>query len=538
MRIGLRALALVALFTTLLPIFGARAQDAIPLQPFQSSGGEFGSVVPEGWEDLGNGLFSPGESSQVVLAQQTAPVSPDDMLAALMPQLLLTEPPESTGTHQGAALEWTLYQVDVQLGETTLVVDLGLATQRNDTYLVLLQAPEAESTALRESVFVPALDAFTPIERQATPTPYATEQVTFTNGDVTLAGTLSLPDGPAPYPAVVLVSGSGPQDRDEYLGGGIAIRPFELLANALTPAGIAVLRYDDRGVGESTGDFSTSALNDFADDADAAITYLTTRDDIDQDHIGIIGHSEGGAIAAILGARNSEIDFILSLAGLGVSGEEVLLLQTRLMLEAEGATPEEAQAQVDLMTQVATLLDDPEALEEAIYNASLAQFEALPQEQQDAIGDIEAYARNLAAQQATQLQAPSVRALLEYDPAPDWARTTVPVLAIFGGKDKQVDATQNAAPLLDALTEGGNMDVTVAVLPDANHLFQVAGSGAFSEYATLPAEFTPDLLPIIIEWITRQTDDYVPSSATPVPMPATPVTMPAATPAATPIAAA
>lgn len=533
MRIGLRALALVALFTTLLPIFGARAQDAISLQPYQSPGGEFSSVVPAGWLELGNGLFSPGGTGEVVLAQQSAPVAADTMMAALLPQLLLTEPPESTGAHQGAGLEWTLYQVDVKLGDATYVVDLALANRQNTTYLVLLQAPEAEAAALRERVFVPALDALTPLERPATPTPYTTEQVTFTHGDVTLAGTLSLPDGPGPYPAVVLVSGSGPQDRDEYLGGGIAIRPFELLANALTPAGVAVLRYDDRGVGGSTGDFAASDLHDFADDAEAAITYLTTRDDIDQDHIGLLGHSEGGAIAAILGARNTDLDFIVSLAGLGVSGKDVLLLQTRLMLEAEGATPEEAQAQVDLMTQVATLLDDPEALEEAIYDAALAQAEAMPQEQQDAIGDLESYARTIAAQQATQLQAPSMRALLEFDPAADWGRTTVPVLAIFGGKDKQVDATQNAAPLLDALAQGGNRDVTVVVLPDANHLFQAAGSGALSEYSTLSPEFTPDLLPIIIDWITLHTDDSVPSSATPAPMPAaTPVSPPVATPLA------
>jgi pimeloyl-ACP methyl ester carboxylesterase len=533
MGIGLRALALVALFTSLLPIFGARAQDAVTLQPFQSAGGEFSSVVPEGWGDLGNGVFSPGGTGDVVLAQQTAPVAPESLLASLMPQLLLTEPPVSTGSHQGTALEWTLYQVDVDLGDVTYVVDLALATRRNSTYLVLLQSSEAEAAALRERVFLPALDAFTPLERQATPTPFATEDVAFTNGDVTLAGTLSLPDGPGPYPAVVLVSGSGPQDRDEYLGGGIAIRPFELLANALTPAGVAVLRYDDRGVGESTGDFASSDLNDFADDAEAAVTFLTTRDDIDQDHIGLIGHSEGGAIAAILGARNTDLDFIVSLAGLGVSGEDVLLLQTHLMLEAEGATPEEAQAQVDLMTQVAKLLDDPAALEEAIYKAAKAQVAALPQEQQDAIGDVESYARTLAKQQATQLQAPSVRALLEFDPAPDWARTSVPVLAVFGGKDKQVDATQNAAPLLDALTAGGNRDVTVVVLPDANHLFQAAGSGALSEYATLPPEFTPDLLPVILDWIALHTDDYVPSSATPVPLPAaTPLPLPVATPLA------
>jgi pimeloyl-ACP methyl ester carboxylesterase len=535
MRIGLRALALVALFTTLLPIFGARAQDTVTLEPFEYPGGEFSSVIPSGWDDLGSGTFTPGGTSSVVLVQQPAPIPPDAVISALMPQLLLTEAPESNGTHQGSALEWTLYQVDVQLGATSLVVDIGLATQQNTTYLVLLQATEDESAALRDSVFLPALDALTPTVRQATPTPFATEQVTFTNGDVTLAGTLSLPDGPGPYPAVVLVSGSGPQDRDEYLGGGIAIRPFELLANALTPAGIAVLRYDDRGVSESTGDFTAGDLNDFADDAEAAITYLTTRDDIDQDHIGLIGHSEGGAIAAILGARNPDLDFIVSLAGLGVSGEEVLILQNRLMLEAEGATPEEAQAQADFMAELVTLLDDPEALEEAIYTTALTQVEALPEEQRQALGDPEAYARSLASQQAAQLQAPSVRTLLAYDPAPDWAKTTVPVLAIFGGKDKQVDANQNAVPLLEALVGGGNTDVTVVILPDANHLFQAAGSGAFSEYATLPAEFTPDLLPIIIDWIALHTDDYVPSSATPVPMPAA---TPAAVPLAMPVAAA
>ena len=117
--------------------------------------------------------------------------------------------------------------------------------------------------------------------------------------------------------------------------------------------------------------------------------------------------------------------------------------------------------------------------------------------------------------------------------APDWARTSVPVLAVFGGKDKQVDATQNAAPLLDALTAGGNRDATVVVLPDANHLFQAAGSGALSEYATLPPEFTPDLLPVILDWIALHTDDYVPSSATPVALPAaTPLPLPVATPLA------
>ncbi|MCA9880423.1 MAG: hypothetical protein KC442_21660, partial [Thermomicrobiales bacterium] len=155
MRIGLRALALVALFTSLLPIFGARAQDTITLQPYQSPDGAFSGVVPEGWDSLGNGLFSPGGTGEVVLAEQTAPLAPADMLASLLPQLLLTAPPESTGAHQGTALEWTLYQVDVPVDETTYVVALALANTRGLTYLVVLQAPEAEAASLRERVFLP-----------------------------------------------------------------------------------------------------------------------------------------------------------------------------------------------------------------------------------------------------------------------------------------------------------------------------------------------------------------------------------------------
>lgn len=531
MRTGLRALALVALFMSMLPIFGARAQDSITLLPYQSPDGAFSGVVPEGWDSLGNGLYSPGNTGEVVLAQQTAPVDPDAMMASLLPQLLLTEPPASTGIHQGSALEWTLYQVPVALG-TTYVVDIALAAEGGTTYLVVLQAPEAESAALRESVFLPVLDALTPLAPMATPVPpYPTEAVTFAHGDITLAGTLSLPEGSGPHPAVVLVSGSGPQNRDEYLGGGIEIRPFALLADALTREGIAVLRYDDRGVGESTGDFAAGTIDDFADDAEAAVTYLTSRADIDQDHIGLIGHSEGGAIAAKLGARNPDLDFIVSLAGLGVSGKEVLLLQNRLILEAEGATPEQVQQQLELAQIIMADPEDTAAIEEALYQATLDQVQSLPQAQRDALGDVDAYARAMAKQQATAVQSASFTTLLAYDPAPDWARTTVPVLAIFGGKDKQVDAAQNAEPLLQALLSNGNTDVTVVVLPDANHLFQAARSGAFSEYATLPQEFTPDLLPVIIDWVTRQTDDYVPVAATPAPLPA-------ATPQATPVAAA
>jgi hypothetical protein len=300
---------------------------------------------------------------------------------------------------------------------------------------------------------------------------------------------------------VVLVSGSGPQDRDETLGGGIAIKPFRLLADALTREGVAALRYDDRGVGESTGTFSTAMVSDFASDAEAAIDFLLTREEIDPTQIGVLGHSEGGLVAAMLGARNDDLDFIISLAGPGVNGRDVLLLQNQRILEAEGATQEQIDAQLAFVRELTTMLDDPDATDALVYEHTLAQLEALPEEERAALGDLEQHARIVADQAAQQFGAGWFTSFLDYDPAPDWAQTTVPILAIFGGKDVQVDAEQNTPALEATLEQAGNDDVEIVVLPNANHLFQEAETGSLSEYATLPTEFTPDLVPTIEEWL-------------------------------------
>ena len=275
-----RGLLIVA---ALLTSANALAQERVALLPHTSEGYGYESVVPEGWTDVGQGIFARQRDAAdpTLLAQQSAPVSAEDVLASLLPQLRLTEAPQSVGTHQGDALEWTLYQVDVALGEGEVAVDLALSDEDGTTYIVLLQSAPDERDALRESIFLPALNAFAPLVETVEDVPYRVEAVTFGNGDVTLAGTLTLPPTPGPHPAVVLVSGSGPQDRDETLGGGIAIKPFRLLADALTREGVAVLRYDDRGVGASTGTFSTAVVSDFASDAEAAIDYLLTREEID-----------------------------------------------------------------------------------------------------------------------------------------------------------------------------------------------------------------------------------------------------------------
>jgi pimeloyl-ACP methyl ester carboxylesterase len=522
----LLAIALLASSITVL----AQAQESLTLIPSTSEGYGYASVVPEGWTDVGNGIFARQRDAAdtTLIAQQSAPLPADALLTSLLPQLGLSEPPASVGEHQGGSLTWTLYRVDVPFGSGSIAVDLALAEQTGVTYLVLVQTSPEEEATLQDALFLPALDAFAPLAASEEPVPYLVEDVHFVNGDVTLAGTLTLPTTPGPHPAVVLVTGSGPQDRDETLGGGIAIKPFRLLADALTRAGVAVLRYDDRGVGQSTGDYASATISDFASDAEAAIHYLGGRDEIDPARIGLLGHSEGGLVAAMLGARHEGLAFIISLAGPGVSGRDVLRLQNRRVMEAEGASQEQIDAQLAFIDQLMTRVDDPKAMEELIYQTTLDQAKLLPPEERAKLGDLEQYARSVARLAAEQTSSAWFASFLNYDPGPDWARTTVPVLGVFGGKDTQVDAAQNAPAMLAALLNGGNHDVEVVVLPEANHLFQRAMTGGPSEYTTLPAEFTPDLLPAIISWLDRHV-------TAPVLPPATPV---AGTPsAATPVAA-
>lgn len=463
------------------------------------------SVVPDGWTNGGNGVFlRQNDATDVtVIAQQSAALNPEALLNALLPQLALTEAPESVGTYTGAALEWTLYKIDVSVGSISLTVDLALASERGATYLVLLQTAPADYDALHTSIFLPTLDSFAPMI-VATPEdlPYHAEEVTFPSGDITLSGTLTMPETEGLHPVVVLVSGSGPQDRDESLGGGIAIKPFRLLADALTRAGVAVLRYDDRGVGASGGDFATATTSDFSADAEAAIAYLLSRDDIDPDQIGLLGHSEGGLVAAMLGARNADLDFIISMAGPGVNGRDVLLLQNRRLMEAEGATEEQIVAQVAFVESLFPILGDAEAIEALLYDYTLEQINSLTDAERESLGDPEAYARTAATQAAQQYSAAWFESFINYDPAPDWAQTTIPVLAIFGEKDVQVDAEQNAPALEAALAEAGNEDYEIVVLPNANHLFQEAETGGLNEYGTLPAEFTPDFVPTILDWLS------------------------------------
>ncbi len=328
-------------------------------------------------------------------------------------------------------------------------------------------------------------------------------EVTFSHRGIALAGTLSLPAGLGPHPAVILITGSGPQNRDSEIPGIPGYAPFRWIAEYLSARGVAVLRYDDRGVGASGGDFASATLADFADDAEAAFDYLRHRPEIAPARIGLLGHSEGGIVAAMLAARRPEVAFVVSLAGIAVTGYETIVRQVELIVLAAGMGPEAA---AEAAAQQRAVLDlvvagDWEALGTLVMEIKRAQIAALPPEQQQALGDPDVFAQTIAAQELVALRSDWYRELLVHNPAEDWARVRVPVLAVFGGRDVQVDAEQNKAALQAALAGAGNRDVTVIVLPDANHLFQVAVTGAPGEYPLLPMEFHPRLLPAIGDWL-------------------------------------
>lgn len=464
-------------------------------------------IVPQGWPEVSPGLYTRssgvGDETWIVIQSALAQVEP--VLQSLAQQLRLGGALESSGDYHSAVLDWTLYTPETA-SSADRVVQVAVAFEAGRTYLVMIQTTADEADALYEGVFLPVLDALVPLV-EATPEPgslpYHDENVTFENGDVTLAGTLTLPEGDGPHPAVILVSGSGPQDRDESLAPVTTLKPFRLIADALGRAGIAVLRYDDRGVGQSTGVFEDATLDDFSADAAAAVAYLASRGEIDAAQIGLIGHSEGGMVAARLGAQDMGLAFLVTLAGPGVNGRDVLFLQNEKLMRVAGATEEQIAGQLAFLEESIALMnaEDWDALETLIRETVIAQYDQLSAVQQAAIGDIDAQVDQVTAAQMQSFRAGWFASFINYDPEPDWAQVRVPVLAFYGGLDVQVDAEQNAPPLEAALEEAGNTDVTVIVYPEANHLFQAARTGSLQEYGALEPAFVPELLPDLTAWL-------------------------------------
>lgn len=321
------------------------------------------------------------------------------------------------------------------------------------------------------------------------PYPYRDEEVSYENKvqNVTLAATLTIPQGKGPFPAVVLITGSGPQDRDESLMGH---KPFLVLSDYLTRRGIAVLRADDRGTGKSSGDFKTATTADFAIDTEAAIAYLKTQPEIDPHKIGLIGHSEGGIIAPMVAARNPDVAFIVMMAGSGVPGDQILPAQLQAIEEANGKTHEEAAKDAAKERGVIALVEtekNPVVLEKELKEKMNGD---MPEAQLGA--------------QIKVLTSPWFRYFMTYDPAIALRKVSCPVLAINGANDKQVLPSQNLPAIRSALEEGGNKHFEVVELPGLNHLFQTAKTGSPNEYAEIEETISPVALEKMTVWILKQ----------------------------------
>jgi pimeloyl-ACP methyl ester carboxylesterase len=342
----------------------------------------------------------------------------------------------------------------------------------------------------------------TKLQTPKTPYPYYTEEITFENkqAGIKLAGTLSMPSQKGTYPAVVLISGSGPQDRDETILGH---KPFLVLADFLTRNGFAVLRYDDRGTAASGGDFKAATSRDFADDALAAVQYLSKRKEINKKQIGLIGHSEGGAIAPMLAAQSANIGFIVMLAGPAMPGSELLLQQQKAIAAAEGMPEAQAEEANRINSALYDIVVRSKSEEEADKELSAYLKVALKlQPTNDSAQRIsqDATVRNYVSE----LNNPWIRFFLKYNPAKDIAKVQCPVLALYGEKDVQVPAKANAEALKEAMQQSKNEKVSILELPGLNHLFQEASTGAPSEYATIEQTFSPKAMNEILNWLRYQ----------------------------------
>ena len=338
------------------------------------------------------------------------------------------------------------------------------------------------------------------------PFPYESHEVTFHSeaGNVRLTGTLLLPHGKGPFPAVALVTGSGAQDRDESLMGH---KPFLVIADALARRGIASLRWDDRGAGASGGDHLGSTVDDFAADVRAAVAFLRSRPEVDGKAIGIVGHSEGGLNAPMVAAAeksDQSVRFLVLLAPPGEPLRSLLIRQTGDLYRLQGLDQKLIDRALAAQAEDLDLIADPsltvDQLKEKLRGIAETRRKQLTAEER-ALLQIEGDAIERTIKVATTAW---FRSLLRQDPAVYLRNVKIPVLALFGEKDFQVDARVNAEAVRAALAAAGNPDHEVRILPGLNHLFQHAGTGSIEEYATIEETFAPEALTAIGDWIVAR----------------------------------
>ena len=335
------------------------------------------------------------------------------------------------------------------------------------------------------------------------PYSYYSEDVTFENikANISLSGTLTLPKKDGNFPVVILITGSGPQNRDEELLGH---KPFLVISDYLTKNGIAVLRYDDRGVGQSKGDFKTATSADFATDVESAITFLKTRKEINKKKIGLVGHSEGGLIAPMVASKSKDVSFIVLLAGTGIQGDKLLLLQQELIAKANGISETDIKKSVETNSKLFEMVvksNDNMKLKTYLTNSINETLK----------NDTSAEIPNgmtkdeFVSMQVNQISSPWMQYFMKFNPATTLEKVKCPVLAVNGEKDLQVPPKENLTAIKNALTKGGNKNVTTKEFLNLNHLFQECKTGAPGEYSTIEQTFSPTALEEIANWIKQQT---------------------------------
>jgi pimeloyl-ACP methyl ester carboxylesterase len=339
--------------------------------------------------------------------------------------------------------------------------------------------------------------------------PYNEVEVRFQNDDITFAGTLTVPRITGPHPAVIMISGSGPNTQNSEAFG---FKTFRIIADHLSRNGISVLRYDGRGVGNSTGkDGWSYTSEDFAGDTLSALKSLQKRSDIDPKKIGLIGHSEGGRIAPLVASLSKDVAFIILMAGFGMTGEENSYVGRRYWGKAEGETNEETKEAIDWLKRLIKTVRTGEGWKEIRADArkkALNDFEKLPEDKHKRFSNVNEYLNSTFEGMFLSMSpTPWFKFYLVYDPMPSLRNVTCPVLVMFGELDAIIPPNEHKDRILMAFAEGGNKDVTVKIIPKANHYFVTSKTGSWSEFRTIKKEFAPGFLNTMTNWILHRIRD-------------------------------
>jgi uncharacterized protein len=327
------------------------------------------------------------------------------------------------------------------------------------------------------------------------PFPYKIEEVKIENksANLVLSATLTIPKTPTPAPCVVLISGSGPQDRDETI---FAHKPFWIIADHFTRNGIAVIRFDDRGVGKSTGDHALATTADFSTDVDSIVDYLKTRQDIEHDNIGLCGHSEGGLIAPMVATRRNDIAFLIMMAGPGVNGTMILKNQVKKINLAAGVKPDEMAKIVflqGLILEAVNQTEDGVPDVNEILETMITKFPDLEKNRDDLNAEITAAIKRISS--------PWMRFFVAYEPAPALEKLRCRVLAINGTKDTQVDLDLNFSAIRSAFQKAKKTNFELVEFADLNHLFQTCQTGGIGEYQLIEQTIAPEVLKKMTAWV-------------------------------------